>query len=127
MAALKDTRMAWRGADMRKDGLAFDLTARHPAALKELLDGFHEKGLTLGQILPQHCRHPALDADLARAFDEIQEGRGIVIIRGIPVDGYSLEEVSAMFWALGTHFGRGVSQSARGDLLGLVKASGSRL
>lgn len=26
-----------------------------------------------------------------------------------------------MFWALGTHFGRGVSQSARGDLLGLVR------
>ena len=26
-----------------------------------------------------------------------------------------------MFWALGTHLGRGVSQSALGDLLGLVR------
>ena len=121
MAALKDTRMAWRGSDIKKDDIAFDLTRRHTAALKELLDSFHQKGLTLGQILPQHCRHPALDADLARVFDEIQEGRGIVIIRGIPVDGHSVDEVSAMFWALGTHFGRGVSQSALGDLLGLVR------
>ena len=121
MAALKDTRMAWRGAEIRKDDIAFDLTTRHAAALKELLNGFHQKGLTLGRILPKHCRHPALDADLARVFDEIQEGRGIAIIRGIPVDGYSVDEVSATFWALGTHFGRGVSQSARGDLLGLVR------
>ena len=119
--APRDTRMAWRGAEIRKDDIAFDLTPRHAAALKELLDKFREDGLTLGQILPQHCRHPALDADLGRVFDEIQEGRGIVIIRGIPVDGYSADEVSAMFWALGSHFGRGVSQSARGDLLGFVR------
>jgi hypothetical protein len=75
MAALTDTRMAWRAAEIRKNDIAFDLTARHVTALKELLDRFHEKGLTLGQILPQHCRHPALDADLARVFDEIQRPR----------------------------------------------------
>src|SRR4029077_15049691 len=28
---------------------------------------------------------------------------------------------STIFWAIGSHFGRGVSQSARGDLLGLVR------
>src|SRR5215469_3934196 len=119
--SLPDQRMAWRGADLRKDDITFDLTRQHAAALEELLDGFHEQGLGLGQILPEHCRHPALDADLAPVFDEIQEGRGIVIVRGIPVAGYSDDDVSAMFWALGAHFGRGVSQSARGDLLGLVR------
>lgn len=121
MGILKDVRMAWRGADISKDDIAFDLTSRHTVALKELLGRFHKEGLALGQILPQHCRHPALDADLAHVFDEIQAGRGIVIVRGIPVAGYSVDEVSAMFWALGTHFGRGVSQSARGDLLGFVR------
>jgi hypothetical protein len=116
-----DQLMAWRGADLNKDGIAFDLTARQVAALKELLDRFQKHGLGLGQILPQHCRHPALDSDLARVLDEIQDGRGVVIIRGIPVEGYSVDDVTAMFWALGAHFGRGVSQSARGDLLGLVR------
>ena len=116
-----DQRMTWRGADLGKNDIAFDLTRRHAAALEELLDRFRKRGLGLDQILPEHCRHPALDADLARVFDEIQEGRGIVIIRGIPVAGYSDDDISAMFWALGAHFGRGVSQSARGDLLGLVR------
>ena len=119
--SLPDQRMAWRGVDLSKDDIAFDLTRRQAAALEELLDGFRKQGLGLRQIRPEHCRHPALDADLARVFDEIQEGRGIVIIRGIPIAGHSDDDISAIFWALGTHFGRGVSQSARGDLLGLVR------
>jgi hypothetical protein len=118
---LRDERMAWRGTDLKKDDIAFDLTPGHATALQELLHKFRQEGLGIGQILPKHCRHPALDTDLARVFDEIQEGRGIVIIRGIPVDGFSVDDVSAIFWAIGCHFGRGVSQSARGDLLGLVR------
>src|SRR4029077_19614998 len=107
-----DHRMAWRGSDIKgKDEIAFDLTARQGAALESLLDRFRTLGLGLGDIHPEHCRHPALDADLARVFDEIQERRGIVVIRGIPVAEHSLDDISMMFWALGAHFGRGVSQS----------------
>jgi len=117
-----DHPMAWRGSDIKgKDAIAFDLTGRQGAALESLLDRFRTLGLGLGDIRPGDCRHPALDADLARVFDEIQEGRGIVVIRGIPVAGRSVDDVSMMLWALGAHFGRGVSQSARGDLLGLVR------
>ena len=120
--AFIDHPMAWRGSDIGgKDAIAFDLTGRQQAALEELLDRFREERLALGDILPRHCRHPALDGPLARVFDEIQEGRGIVVIRGIPVAGHADDEVGMMFWALGTHLGRGVSQSARGDLLGLVR------
>jgi len=42
-------------------------------------------------------------------------------MRGLPVAGHSVEDISTMFWALGAHFGRGVSQSALGDLLGQVR------
>jgi hypothetical protein len=116
-----DHPMAWRGAELRKDDIAFDLSRRHAAALEEVLARVRETGLALGQIEPEHCRHPALDADFARIFDEIQKGRGIVIVRGIPAADHSDDEIATIFWALGTHFGRGVSQSARGDLLGLVR------
>ena len=117
-----DRRMAWRGADIQsKDEIAFDLGAKQTAALEELLDRFERKGLGLGDIRPEHCRHPALDADLARVFEEIQDGRGLVIVRGIPAAGHSVDAIGKMFWAIGTHFGRGLSQSARGDLLGLVR------
>jgi hypothetical protein len=116
-----DHKMAWRGGDFAKGDIAFDLTSRHAAALEEIAGRVTKAGLALGEVEPRHCHHPALDADLERVFDEIQEGRGIVIVRGIPVTGHSVDEVSTMFWALGSHFGRGVSQSALGDLLGQVR------
>ncbi|HEY3910742.1 MAG TPA: TauD/TfdA family dioxygenase [Stellaceae bacterium] len=116
-----DHEMAWHGAEITKDAIAFDLITQHAQALEEVLLRVRKAGLGLGDIGPRHCRHPALDADLARVFDEIQEGRGIVVVRGLPIEGHSVEDVSTMFWALGAHLGRGVSQSARGDLLGLVR------
>lgn len=112
-------KMIWRGGDFSKDDIAFDLTARHAAALRDVLH--RTAGSAIADIVPADCRHPALDADLERVFDQIQDGRGIVIVRGIPVEGHSVDEVSRLFWALGAHFGRGVSQSARGDVLGLVR------
>jgi hypothetical protein len=120
--AFIDHPMAWRGSDIvSKDEIAFDLTARQAKALEELLMRFRAEQLGLGDILPRHCRHPALDDDLRSVFKKIQAGRGLVIVRGIPVADHSVEEVSKMFWALGAHFGCAVSQSARGDLLGLVR------
>ncbi|HEX3418167.1 MAG TPA: TauD/TfdA family dioxygenase [Stellaceae bacterium] len=116
-----DHPMAWRGRDLSKEEISFDLSQRHAAALKDVLLKIRKAGLLLGEIRAEHCRHPALDDDLERAFVEIQEGRGIVIVRGLPVDRHSVGDISTMFWALGTHFGRGVSQSALGDLLGQVR------
>jgi len=113
--------MAWSGHDLAKDDISFDLSRRHVAALEDVLENVRKAGLALGEICPEHCRHPALDADLERVFDDIQEGRGIVIMRGVPVDTHPVEDIATMFWALGTHLGRGVSQSALGDLLGLVR------
>ena len=117
-----DDKMAWRGSDIKsKDDIAFDLGRSHVAALEDVLLRVRKAGLALQEIGPEHCRHPALDADLARVFDEIQDGRGIVIVRGLPVQGHPVEDVSTMFWAVGAHLGRGVSQSALGDVLGQVR------
>ena len=112
-------KMAWRGGDFTKNDIAFDLTARHRAALVDVLHRVRSRQLT--EIVPADCRHSALDADLEKVFDELQAGRGIAIVRGIPVEGHSVEDVGRMFWALGAHFGRGVSQSAIGDVLGYVR------
>ncbi|MBV9200368.1 MAG: gamma-butyrobetaine, partial [Alphaproteobacteria bacterium] len=105
-----DHPMAWGGGDFSKDDISFDLSQRHVAALEDVLLRIRKAGLALAEIRADHCRHPALDDDLGRVFDEIQEGRGIVIVRGLPVAGHSVGDISTMFWALGAHFGRGVSQ-----------------
>lgn len=113
--------MAWRGGDITKEQVAFDLTAAQVGALEEILGRVEKAGLSMREIGAEHTRHPALDAPLEKVFHEIQHGRGITIVRGFPATRFSVEQISKMFWAVGAHFGRGVSQSARGDVLGHVR------
>ena len=42
------------------------------------------------------------------------------MLRGFPVERWSQEDAELAWFGLGTHFGRAVSQSALGDLLGHV-------
>ena len=51
---------------------------------------------------------------------ELSEGSGFVMLRGIPVERYSHDELGAIYWGLGAHLGIGVTQSLKGDRLGHV-------
>ncbi|MGE0384958.1 MAG: TauD/TfdA family dioxygenase [Gammaproteobacteria bacterium] len=112
--------IAWRGSDFRgKDDLAFDLGAQHVAALEEIL--LRVEKIPRDEIRREHCGHPALDADMARIMDEIMNGRGLVIMRGMPVANHSVEDLEKMYWALGTHFGTALSQNSFGMLMSRVQ------
>ncbi len=52
---------------------------------------------------------------------QIEDGRGFVVVRRLPVEDYSKDEIGMIFWGIGTHLGRGLSQSVLGDRLGHVK------
>jgi len=60
---------------------------------------------------------PKLDALLARAHHEVQSGRGIALLRGLPVEGLTLEEFTQAVWAVGARFGDALSQNAQGELI----------
>ena len=59
---------------------------------------------------------PALDA----IREELVQGRGFVLIRGLPVNRYTVRQRAVAFWGIGTWLGRAVSQNAMGHLLGHV-------
>jgi hypothetical protein len=48
-------------------------------------------------------------------------GIGFGLIRGVPVERYSLRQAAIAFWALGAHLGEAVSQNAGGHALGHVR------
>ena len=60
-----------------------------------------------------------VDSDLKAAYEEVRSGKGVVIVRGLPVDG-TLERFSAAVWEVGRHFGAALSQNAQGELVGHV-------
>ena len=60
-----------------------------------------------------------VDSDLSRAYQEVRAGKGVVIVRGLPVDG-TLEQFVEAVDAVGRHFGHKLSQNAQGELIGHV-------
>jgi len=113
-------RTGWRGTELDRETLYWDFTPAHLAAIDELMEHIQVAGLPFHQIRREHFSHPALDRDLADLLAHIKNGPGLVIMRGFPVDKYDPERMQAVYWGIGTHFGRGCSQSADGDYLGHV-------
>ncbi|MDH2235426.1 TauD/TfdA family dioxygenase [Pigmentiphaga sp. GD03639] len=58
---------------------------------------------------------------LAALGEELENGRGFEMWRGLPVEDWSLEERSIAYWGLGQYLGDAVVQNARGELFGHVR------
>ena len=68
------------------------------------------------------CRRSAPGS--TRCGEEILDGRGFVLIRGLPVEGRPITDSAAAYWGVGTYFGNARSQNAKGHLLGHVRDLG---
>ena len=120
MTAIARHHEGWLGPELDRDSLYWDFTPAHLAAIDELMEKVEAAGLPFHEIRRHHFSHPALDGDLAALLAHIKDGPGLVIMRGFPVDKYDAERMQSLYWGIGTHFGRGCSQSADGDYLGHV-------
>ncbi|MCX7273278.1 MAG: TauD/TfdA family dioxygenase [Burkholderiales bacterium] len=67
---------------------------------------------------------PRLAPRLARMLDELLEGRGFGVMRGLPVQRWSIRESAIAFYGIGAHLGSARSQNARGHVLGHVRDMG---
>ncbi len=56
---------------------------------------------------------------------ELADGRGVVMLRGFPVDRFDREERAIAFLGLGSYIGKPVSQNGKGHILGHVKDLGA--
>lgn len=65
---------------------------------------------------------------MTRVLDEtgerLEHGLGLSVIRGLPVERYTKDQLRLMYWGMGLHLGKAVSQSAKGDVLGDVRNFG---
>lgn len=62
----------------------------------------------------------SLTPRLQAAYEDVRNGRGFVVIRGLPVNSLSKDEFIAAVWGVGQHFGDALSQNTSGDLIGHV-------
>ena len=112
---------AWRAADVADlSTISFELDRRHLRALDRALATARASGRAIESIRREDFPLDDIAADLDVIRDRVQNQCGIVLLRGLPVAHYSRDDLCRMFFGLGTHFGRAVSQSLMGDRLGHV-------
>src|SRR5271154_3845089 len=105
--------MTWTGADFSsKEDFAFDLSARNVAALESVRLATAKKDRD--EITPADARHPDLDDDLARLYQDLMFGKGLACVRGFPVEQHSIEDLERIYWAFCTHLGYLVSNNSFG-------------
>lgn len=98
-----------------------ELTPTHLGDIRDALHKIKAAGLGLDDLGREHFPFPSLKGLLGEVEREIADGRGFVVVRRLPVEDYSKDEIGMIFWGMGTHLGRGLSQSVMGDRLGHVR------
>jgi Taurine catabolism dioxygenase TauD, TfdA family len=115
-------RSAWKVADFKSPtDYTIELSAAQLADIGALMRRIKAAGLPPDTLQPEHFKLPSLQPVIAEIRREIEDGRGFVVLRRLPVEEYSKDELGLIFWGIGTHLGTGVSQSVMGDRLGHVK------
>lgn len=67
---------------------------------------------------------PSLGVRLAAIEDELMNGRGFVLLRGLPRERWSNDEMCLAYWGIGAHLGRPWPQNHKGHVLGDVTDQG---
>ena len=113
---------AWRVADFASpDDYTIELTAAQLGDIWQAVARIKAAGLGLDDLQREHFQVPALRPVIEDIRRQIADGRGFVVVRRLPVEDYSKDEIGLIFWGIGTHLGHGLSQSVMGDRLGHVK------
>src|SRR5262245_26915874 len=116
----------WHGKDI-KDSQRWirDLT---PDAIDELdaaLKGL--RGMPWQDIRPEDVWLPHLGELWDDIADELENGCGIVKLRGFPVDRYDEEDLRRLYFAVGTHIGTPVFQNRSGELMRAIRDEGAHV
>jgi hypothetical protein len=116
---------AWRGPDMAASSDWIErLDSAEVGEIEAASRALLARGADLAQIGPGDFVLPTLAPRLSRLLHDVLDGRGFVLLRGLPVLRWPRELSAAAFLGLGTHLGRMRPQNAQGHVLGHVRDIG---
>jgi Taurine catabolism dioxygenase TauD, TfdA family len=104
----------------RESEWAFRLSPSEIAEIETAAQSVQRRGLDLADIRREDFPLPTLGPQLDRLRREVLDGRGFVLLRGMPVENRPIAESATAYWGVGTYFGSARSQNAKGHLLGHI-------
>ena len=100
------------------------LTASDVEELNQALNKVNRRGIGVPAIGANDFPLVRLAKKLQQIRRELEDGLGVVLVRGLPMERYSKKDAGTIFWGIGMHMGRPVAQNAYGDVLGHVRDIG---
>jgi hypothetical protein len=117
---------AWYGPDMAaRDEWLMPLAPADVREIEQAVKSLIARDADIAAISAADVPLPSLAPKLkARVRDEVLNGRGFLLLRGLPVERWSLREAATAYFGLGAHIGSARSQNAKGHVLGHVQDLG---
>ncbi|AWB35336.1 TauD/TfdA family dioxygenase [Orrella marina] len=116
---------AWLGPQMTdQTDWIHELDAADVQEILSAIQVFRAGEHAFDEISPQTFVLDSLGDKLRRILNEVQHGRGFVLIRGFPVDQLDQEGCAIGYLGMGSYLGAFRSQNAKGHLLGHVRDIG---
>src|SRR5262245_55725182 len=117
---------AWYGPDLaRRDEWLMTLGPAEVAEIEAATMPLAEREADIAAITARDFPLPALGPLLQRRVrDEVLNGRGFLLLRGLPVERWSMRHAATAFFGLGAHLGSARSQNGKGHVLGHVQDLG---
>jgi len=116
------TSPAWVGSDLAAttDWIR-PVSATAVAECEAALAGLRRRGLASPDFGREDFLLPTFSRDVDAVLEELENGRGLVLLRGFPVDRWAAEDLRDIYWGLGSHLGHIRYQNARGERIGEVR------
>src|SRR5688572_3637776 len=115
-------RAAWYGEEIAESGDWIEwLTEAEIVEVENAVAWLEESHVELASITSNDVSLPTLAGRLRRSLDEVLDGRGFVLIRGLSLDRWTRRQAAIAFLAIGVQLGALRMQNAEGHLLGHVK------
>ncbi|MEV5374453.1 TauD/TfdA family dioxygenase [Streptomyces nondiastaticus] len=116
---------AWTAADFTGESdWVVTLTPGEIDDLEKALAAAKARGIPLEQLTVEDFPLPVLGKVFETAVQELEFGRGFTLLRGLPVERWTLEEARLAYWGIALHLGTPVSQNAAGELIAHVRDYG---
>jgi len=116
-------RSAWYGSEIVKQTDWITHLSEVEIAEVQLVISELEN-IDLSRLTSDSVPLPTLAARLHDLLDEVINGRGFVLIKGLPIQCWTRRQAAIAFLAIGVHLGKLCMQNAAGHLLGHVKDLG---
>ena len=113
---------AWHGDELAaSDDWIHRLGPEEIDDVDAALDAARRRGLAWRDIGRDEFPLGAFAETLARVSHELEHGRGLRLVRGLPVARYSDDELRIVIWGIGAHLGTAMPQSSFGEMIGEVR------